>query len=91
MGKERISMAKLKINYLKPVVPKINDVVLTMTEPEARVLMAVLIHIGGETKGPRGLIDNIYQVLENKVIPAEVRTSIKWGDLYIHSPDWKKN
>ncbi len=57
-------MAKVKIEHIK-------QVVLTLTEEEAGVLLTVCNNIGGDQDGPRGKIDAIGEALNSECISPQ--------------------
>ena len=59
---------------LGKIVPEPEDIILALTETEARVLKKVLGHVTGSETGPRRLTSNIYWALGKVgVAAADIR------------------
>jgi hypothetical protein len=59
-----MATAKVVHKPIEPVTPSIKEVVLTLTEAEARVIAAIGWRVGGSpSKSRRGLIQNITDAL----------------------------
>jgi hypothetical protein len=62
---------------------KVSGIDLSLSVKEAQILIALLDNIGGDPKGPRGLLDNVLQALVN----IEVKGRQNW--LCLHTPSIK--
>lgn len=57
-------MATVSVEYFVPVpAPVETRIHLTLTEPEARVLMELTFHVSGDREGNRGVMDDIREEL----------------------------